>query len=203
MAGVAVVGYDPSWPELFAAERADLEQALVPWLSGGIHDVGSTAVPGLAAKPIPDMIAGVHDLGEARAAIAVLSTPGIRARAAPAARAVVLQAARHWRGAAHAPSASHRAGQRPMAKTSIRATPARPVADSHLPRLDSANPAAWLTLAATRESPVSIAVIPVALLALYGVIRLALRHGVEDAWPRRRQLDESAAETEQFGPRPM
>jgi hypothetical protein len=35
MAGVAVVGYDPSWPELFAAERADLEQALVPWLSGG------------------------------------------------------------------------------------------------------------------------------------------------------------------------
>jgi GrpB-like predicted nucleotidyltransferase (UPF0157 family) len=76
MAGVAVVGYDPSWPDLFAAERADLEQALVPWLSGGIHHVGSTAIPGLSAKPILDLIAGVCDLGEARAAIAVLRLLG-------------------------------------------------------------------------------------------------------------------------------
>jgi GrpB-like predicted nucleotidyltransferase (UPF0157 family) len=41
---------------------------LAPWLEGGIHHVGSTAVPGIAAKPIVDMIAGVHDLDEARAA---------------------------------------------------------------------------------------------------------------------------------------
>ena len=45
-----------------------LERALAPWLQGGIHHVGSTAVPGLSAKPIIDMIAGVRDLEDARAA---------------------------------------------------------------------------------------------------------------------------------------
>jgi hypothetical protein len=59
-----------------------------------------------------------------------------------------------------------------------------------------------LTLAAPREAPVSVVVILLALLVLYGVIRLAVRHGVEDAW-RRRQRDQSAAERDQFGPRPM
>lgn len=71
--GIAVVAYDPAWAERFEAERAELEPALVPWLSGGIHHIGSTAVPGLAAKPIVDMMAGVADLAEARPAIAVLS----------------------------------------------------------------------------------------------------------------------------------
>ena len=41
---------------------------LAPWLERGIHHVGSTAVPGLGAKPIIDMVAGVRDLEEARAA---------------------------------------------------------------------------------------------------------------------------------------
>jgi GrpB-like predicted nucleotidyltransferase (UPF0157 family) len=41
---------------------------LAPWLKGGVHHIGSTAVPGLASKPIVDMIAGVRDLDEARAA---------------------------------------------------------------------------------------------------------------------------------------
>lgn len=45
-----------------------LEPVLAPWLQAGIHHVGSTAVPGLSAKPIIDMIAGVKDLEEARAA---------------------------------------------------------------------------------------------------------------------------------------
>ena len=49
-----------------------LESVLEPWLEEGIHHVGSTAIPGLAAKPIIDMIAGVHDLEEARAAFAPL-----------------------------------------------------------------------------------------------------------------------------------
>ena len=63
-----VVPYDPAWPELFETERERLEEALAPWLDGGIHHIGSTAVPGLAAKPVIDMLAGVRDLGEARAA---------------------------------------------------------------------------------------------------------------------------------------
>jgi GrpB-like predicted nucleotidyltransferase (UPF0157 family) len=49
---------------------------LEPWLAGGIHHVGSTAVPGLAAKPIVDMIAGVRDLDESRAAYDVLREHG-------------------------------------------------------------------------------------------------------------------------------
>jgi len=71
-----VVAYDPEWPRRFEAERAVLEPVLVPWLDGGIHHIGSTSVPGLAAKPIIDMIAGVRDLDEARAAFAPLEELG-------------------------------------------------------------------------------------------------------------------------------
>jgi GrpB-like predicted nucleotidyltransferase (UPF0157 family) len=53
---------------MFERERDVLEGALGPWLSGEIHHIGSTAVPGLAAKPIIDMVAGVRDLEEAREA---------------------------------------------------------------------------------------------------------------------------------------
>jgi GrpB-like predicted nucleotidyltransferase (UPF0157 family) len=65
---VVVVPYDPEWPRRFEAERALLERVIAPWLSGGIHHVGSTSIPGVSAKPLIDMIAGVRDFGEARAA---------------------------------------------------------------------------------------------------------------------------------------
>jgi GrpB-like predicted nucleotidyltransferase (UPF0157 family) len=65
---IVVVPYDPEWPRRFEAERVLLERVLAPWLEGGIHHVGSTAVPALAAKPVIDMVAGVRDLEEARAA---------------------------------------------------------------------------------------------------------------------------------------
>jgi GrpB-like predicted nucleotidyltransferase (UPF0157 family) len=63
-----VVRYDPEWPHRFEAERALLERVLAPWLDGGIHHIGATSIPGLAAKPIIDMMAGVRDFDEARAA---------------------------------------------------------------------------------------------------------------------------------------
>jgi GrpB-like predicted nucleotidyltransferase (UPF0157 family) len=69
---IAVVPYDPEWPGRFEAERTLLERVLAPWLEGGIHHVGSTAVPGLASKPILDLVAGVRDLEEARAAFGPL-----------------------------------------------------------------------------------------------------------------------------------
>ena len=69
---VVITPYDPDWPLLFEAERALLEAVLAAWLNGGIHHIGSTAIPGLAAKPIIDMMAGVRDLEEARAAFAPL-----------------------------------------------------------------------------------------------------------------------------------
>jgi GrpB-like predicted nucleotidyltransferase (UPF0157 family) len=65
---IVLVQYDPEWPRRFETERVLLEGVLAPWLEGGIHHVGATAVPGLAAKPIIDMLAGVRDLEEAAAA---------------------------------------------------------------------------------------------------------------------------------------
>ena len=75
-AAIAVVAYDPDWVRRFDQERALLEDVLAPWLDGGIHHVGSTAVPGLAAKPYVDMIAGVRDFEEARAAYRPLEAHG-------------------------------------------------------------------------------------------------------------------------------
>src|SRR5436190_20528847 len=50
---VEVVDYDPSWPARFAEHRARLAAALGA-TAVRIEHVGSTAVPGLAAKPIVD-----------------------------------------------------------------------------------------------------------------------------------------------------
>jgi GrpB-like predicted nucleotidyltransferase (UPF0157 family) len=70
------VPYDPSWPARFEQERAALEDAIGAWIVGGIHHVGSTAVPGLEAKPIIDILAGVRDLEESRACFEPLGQLG-------------------------------------------------------------------------------------------------------------------------------
>jgi GrpB-like predicted nucleotidyltransferase (UPF0157 family) len=70
---VVVVPYDPEWRRRFDRERELLERVLAPWLEGGVHHVGSTSIPGIAAKPVIDMIAGVRDLEEARAAFEPLA----------------------------------------------------------------------------------------------------------------------------------
>jgi GrpB-like predicted nucleotidyltransferase (UPF0157 family) len=61
MRRIRVVPYDPRWPEAFAAEAAAVATAL-----GGnlleIHHVGSTAIPGIYAKPVIDMLAAVSDI---------------------------------------------------------------------------------------------------------------------------------------------
>jgi len=58
---VEVVEYDPSWPALFDAECTLLRHTL-EGVAIAIHHIGSTAVPGLAAKPIIDMLMEVTDL---------------------------------------------------------------------------------------------------------------------------------------------
>ncbi len=55
--------YDPRWAEAGAAERVRLADLLAPWLAEGVEHVGSTAVPGLAAKPVIDLMAAVRDAG--------------------------------------------------------------------------------------------------------------------------------------------
>jgi GrpB-like predicted nucleotidyltransferase (UPF0157 family) len=52
--GVELVEYDPTWPAEFERKRAEL-QATLGDLVVAIHHGGSTAVPGLAAKPVIDI----------------------------------------------------------------------------------------------------------------------------------------------------
>jgi GrpB-like predicted nucleotidyltransferase (UPF0157 family) len=59
---VVLVPYDPRWPLLFEEAAAELRQAL-----GGaalaVHHVGSTAIPGIAAKPVLDILVIIPSLG--------------------------------------------------------------------------------------------------------------------------------------------
>jgi GrpB-like predicted nucleotidyltransferase (UPF0157 family) len=55
---VRIVDYDPAWPQLAAAEIGRIEAALGA-LAARVDHVGSTAVPGMAAKPIVDLQASV------------------------------------------------------------------------------------------------------------------------------------------------
>jgi GrpB-like predicted nucleotidyltransferase (UPF0157 family) len=54
--------HDPAFSVLAETERERLLALLAPWLVDGVEHVGSTAVPGLPAKPIIDLMASVHDL---------------------------------------------------------------------------------------------------------------------------------------------
>lgn len=67
---VSVVPYDPAWPGMFAAETRHLRDCLPSRLLRRIEHFGSTAIPGLAAKPIVDMLVEVSSLEETKASIA-------------------------------------------------------------------------------------------------------------------------------------
>jgi len=70
-----LVPYDHRWPDLFSALRGRLNRALGDHILS-VHHVGSTAVPGLAAKPVLDVLIGVSDLQEAVVCIPPLATLG-------------------------------------------------------------------------------------------------------------------------------
>lgn len=53
--------YDPWWPSLFSAEAERLRAIFVTHLVA-IHHIGSTAVPGLSAKPVIDILPVVSDI---------------------------------------------------------------------------------------------------------------------------------------------
>jgi GrpB-like predicted nucleotidyltransferase (UPF0157 family) len=74
---ISVVPYDPRWPGLFEEEKRHLLRCLPKGMIGRIEHFGSTAVPGLAAKPIVDMLVEVSSLEETRKNIApVLEAQG-------------------------------------------------------------------------------------------------------------------------------
>jgi GrpB-like predicted nucleotidyltransferase (UPF0157 family) len=72
---VVLVDYDPDWPRLFEREAARIGDAL-----GGralqIEHVGSTAVPGLAAKPVVDVALVVADSSDETAYVDALEAAG-------------------------------------------------------------------------------------------------------------------------------
>lgn len=52
--------YDPQWPVLFAREKARIAQSLEPEIPSEIRHIGSTSIPGLAGKPIIDLLVAVE-----------------------------------------------------------------------------------------------------------------------------------------------
>jgi GrpB-like predicted nucleotidyltransferase (UPF0157 family) len=72
---VVVVDHDPSWGIAYLEEAQRLRRAL-PIDVLAIEHVGSTAVPGLAAKPIIDILLGVRDLAAAGAHVRDLEPLG-------------------------------------------------------------------------------------------------------------------------------
>jgi GrpB-like predicted nucleotidyltransferase (UPF0157 family) len=69
---VIIEPYDPTWPTKFELEKRVLITVLAPWLVGPIEHIGSTAVPGLPAKPVIDIMGAVQDLATSKPAIEAL-----------------------------------------------------------------------------------------------------------------------------------
>jgi GrpB-like predicted nucleotidyltransferase (UPF0157 family) len=75
-APIEIVEHDSEWPLRFLEEAETLRLALAEWLVGPIEHIGSTAIPGLAAKPVIDIMAGVRALDASRPAIAAATELG-------------------------------------------------------------------------------------------------------------------------------
>jgi len=73
-APIEIAAADPRWPAMFDAEAAAIRTVLAPWLVGAPEHIGSTAVPGLAAKPVIDIMAPVASLAASRGAIAAAAS---------------------------------------------------------------------------------------------------------------------------------
>jgi len=66
---VSVVPYDPAWPRMFEEEKKHLLACLPQRLIRRVEHFGSTAIPGLAAKPIVDVLVEVGSLEETKARV--------------------------------------------------------------------------------------------------------------------------------------
>lgn len=73
--------YDARWPGLFEAEAGTLRRILGETLLA-LHHVGSTAIPGLVAKPIIDILAEARCLEEIDRKTVAMESCGYEARGA-------------------------------------------------------------------------------------------------------------------------
>ncbi len=76
---ITIADYDPRWVARFEAERARVDAAL-GLRAITIEHIGSTAVPGLAAKPIIDLLVTVTDPDDETVLVAPLTAVGYQLR---------------------------------------------------------------------------------------------------------------------------
>jgi GrpB-like predicted nucleotidyltransferase (UPF0157 family) len=72
---ILIVDYNPQWPALFASE-ADRIRSVLGGVALRIEHAGSTSVPGLAAKPIIDLLLVVADSAQEDAYVPALEAAG-------------------------------------------------------------------------------------------------------------------------------
>lgn len=72
---IIIQEYDPRWPQLYAVEERALWQILAA-SAVQIKHIGSTSVPGLAAKPIIDISVAVRALTDVTASVGALADLG-------------------------------------------------------------------------------------------------------------------------------
>ena len=74
-APIVLVAYDPRWPAIFDREASRIRAALAS-LAIRVEHVGSTSVPGLAAKPIIDIVLAVPNSADEAAYVPALEAAG-------------------------------------------------------------------------------------------------------------------------------
>jgi GrpB-like predicted nucleotidyltransferase (UPF0157 family) len=72
---IVIVDYDPAWPKRFCQEAAKIRSTLGE-VALHIEHIGSTSVPGLAAKPIVDILLVVEDSGNETSYVPALEDAG-------------------------------------------------------------------------------------------------------------------------------
>jgi len=71
---IAIEPYNPDWPNMFMQEKNHLLACLPEDLVKRIEHFGSTAIPGISAKPIIDMLVEVSSLQETKRSIVPILT---------------------------------------------------------------------------------------------------------------------------------
>lgn len=72
---ITIVPYNPSWPVFYAKEKSRILETIGEMVVD-IEHIGSTAVPGLSAKPIIDIMAGLRGSSDAEACLPLLGELG-------------------------------------------------------------------------------------------------------------------------------
>ena len=67
--------YNPSWPEWFAEEKANMERLIGAENIARIHHYGSTSMPGLLAKPTVDILLEIKETADINSLITALPAP--------------------------------------------------------------------------------------------------------------------------------